>query len=110
MSAVYWGFAAAYGALGEEDRAAEALRNAGLDSLPSDSGMLFGSYWANAEDGFRFTTPSIWRPEPGVHVAQGYDFGDFAFITTSDGAVAIHPRTSAPRVPPPLPDIAPPPR
>ncbi len=98
IRAVYRGLAAAYTALDQDDRAAEALRNAGLDSLPSDSGMLFGTYWANSEDGFRFTTPSIWRPEPDVHVAQGYDFGDFAFITTSDGVVAIDAGTSAARV------------
>jgi glyoxylase-like metal-dependent hydrolase (beta-lactamase superfamily II) len=98
IRAVYRGLAAAYTALGQDDRAAEALRNAGLDSLPSGSGMLFGTYWANAEDGFRFTTPSIWRPEPDVHVVQGYDFGDFAFITTSDGVVAIDAGTSAARV------------
>jgi glyoxylase-like metal-dependent hydrolase (beta-lactamase superfamily II) len=98
LRAVYRGLAAAYAALGQDDRAAEALRNAGLDSLPSDSGLLFGTYWANPEDGFRFTTPSIWRPEPDVHVAQGYDFGDFAFITTSGGVVAIDAGTSAARV------------
>jgi glyoxylase-like metal-dependent hydrolase (beta-lactamase superfamily II) len=98
IRAVYRGLATAYAAIGQDDRAAEALRNAGLDSLPSDSGMLFGTYWANAEDGFRFTTPSIWRPEPDVHVAQGYDFGDFAFITTSDGVVAIDAGTSPARV------------
>ncbi len=98
IRAVYRGLAAAYTALGQDDRAAEALRNAWLDSLPSESGMQFGTYWANAEDGFRFTTPSIWRPEPEVHVAQGYDFGDFAFITTSEGVVAIDAGTSAARV------------
>jgi glyoxylase-like metal-dependent hydrolase (beta-lactamase superfamily II) len=26
---------------------------------------------------------------PGVHVAQGYDFADFAFVVTADGVVAI---------------------
>lgn len=98
IRAAYRGLAAAYDTLGQEDRAAEALRNSGLGSLPSDSGMLFGSYWANAEDGFRFTTPRIWRPEPDVHVAQGFDFGDFAFITAGDGVVAIDAGTSPARV------------
>jgi glyoxylase-like metal-dependent hydrolase (beta-lactamase superfamily II) len=98
IRAAYRGLAAAYAALGQDDRAAEALRNSGLGSLPADSGMLFGSYWANAEDGFRFTTPTIWRPEPDVHVAQGYDFCDFAFITTGDGVVAIDAGTSPARV------------
>jgi glyoxylase-like metal-dependent hydrolase (beta-lactamase superfamily II) len=98
IRAAYRGLAGAYAALGQDDRAAEALRNSGLGSLPADSGMLFGSYWANAEDGFRFTTPTIWRPEPDVHVAQGYDFCDFAFITTGDGVVAIDAGTSPARV------------
>src|SRR5262249_50448393 len=50
IRAAYRGLAAAYATLGQEDRAAEALRNSGLGSLPSDSRLLFGSYWANAHD------------------------------------------------------------
>ncbi|MGH3197189.1 MAG: MBL fold metallo-hydrolase [Streptosporangiaceae bacterium] len=50
---------------------------------------MFGGFWATAQDGFRFTSPRILRPEPGIHLAQGYDFSDLAFITTSDGVVAI---------------------
>ena len=50
---------------------------------------MFGGFWATAADGFRFTSPRILRPEPGIQVAQGYDFSDLAFITTSDGVVAI---------------------
>ncbi len=46
---------------------------------------MFGGFWATAHDGFRFTSPRILRPEPGIQVAQGYDFADLAFITTSDG-------------------------
>ena len=51
-----------------------------------------------AADGFRFTPPAIVQPEPGVRVAQGYDFCDFAFITTGDGVVAIDAGTTRERV------------
>jgi hypothetical protein len=37
-------------------------------------------------------------PAPGVHVAQSYDFADFAFIETTAGVVAIDAGTSPDRV------------
>ncbi len=98
LRAVHRGLAAAYAVLGKDDLAAEASRRSGVGSLPADSRLLFGGYWATAEDGFRFGSPRIWRPEPDVQVAQGYDFGDFAFITTSDGIVAIDAGTTQSRV------------
>jgi hypothetical protein len=98
MRAVHHGLAAAYTVLGKDDLAAEASRNSGLDSLPQDSTLLFGSFWVSAEDGFHFTTPRIWRPEPEIHVAQGYDFGDFALISTGAGLVAIDAGTTEARV------------
>jgi glyoxylase-like metal-dependent hydrolase (beta-lactamase superfamily II) len=59
---------------------------------------MFGGFWATAQDGFRFISPRILRPEPGIQVAQGYDFSDLAFITTSDGVVAIDAGTTEDRV------------
>ena len=47
---------------------------------------------------FRFTSPRILRPEPGIQLARGYDFGDLAFITTGDGVVAIDAGTTQDRV------------
>ena len=44
------------------------------------------------------STPSLLSPAPGVHVAQSYDFADFAFITTNAGVVAIDTGTSPDRV------------
>ncbi len=44
------------------------------------------------------TAPTLLRPEPGVLVAQGYDFGDFAFITTAEGVIAIDAGTAEHRV------------
>jgi glyoxylase-like metal-dependent hydrolase (beta-lactamase superfamily II) len=92
------GLAAAYAAVGKEDQAAEAASRSGLGTAPWDSRLLVGSFWMTADDGFRFTTPRIFRPEPDVQVAQGYDFADFAFITTSDGVIAIDAGTSEQRV------------
>jgi hypothetical protein len=71
--------------LGHDDQAAEAERKSGLGAAPADTQLMFGGFWTTAADGFRFTPPRIHRPEPGIQVAQGYDFGDLAFITTSDG-------------------------
>jgi glyoxylase-like metal-dependent hydrolase (beta-lactamase superfamily II) len=98
IRAVHCGLAAAYAAVGKDDQAAEAASRSGLGSIPWDSRLLVGSFWMTAGDGFRFTTPKIFRPEPDVHVAQGYDFGDFAFITTDDGVIAIDAGTSEQRV------------
>src|SRR6202049_145056 len=98
LRAAHPALAAAYAVAGKEDLAAEASRRSGLSSLPAGSRLQFGSYWVTAEDGFHFTSPRIWRPEPDVHVAQGYDFGDFAFITTSDGVIAIDAGTAQARV------------
>jgi glyoxylase-like metal-dependent hydrolase (beta-lactamase superfamily II) len=46
----------------------------------------------------RLSAPRALSPAPGVHVAQSYDFGDFAFIQTSAGVVAIDAGTSPDRV------------
>src|SRR5216684_3226704 len=69
-----------------------------LGAAPADTQLMFGGFWATAQDGFRFTSPRILRPEPGIQVAQGYDFCDLAFITTSDGVVAIDAGTTQDRV------------
>ena len=89
LRAAYHGLAAAHAVLGQHDQAAEAMRKSGLGAAPADTQLMFGGFWATAADGFRFTSPRILRPEPGIQVAQGYDFADLAFITTSDGVVAI---------------------
>jgi glyoxylase-like metal-dependent hydrolase (beta-lactamase superfamily II) len=41
------------------------------------------------QQGFRFTQPRLVELAPRVHVAQGFDFGDFAFVATRDRVVAI---------------------
>jgi glyoxylase-like metal-dependent hydrolase (beta-lactamase superfamily II) len=97
IRAVYHGLAAAHAALGHDDQAADAGRKSGLGAAPADTQLMFGGFWATPADGFRFTSPRIWRPEPGIQVAQGYDFADLAFITTSGGVVAIDAGTTGDR-------------
>jgi glyoxylase-like metal-dependent hydrolase (beta-lactamase superfamily II) len=97
LRSVYHGLAAARGVLGQHDQAAEAMRQSGLGAAPAGTQLMFGGFWATAAGGFRFTSPRIWRPEPGIQVAQGYDFADLAFITTSDGTIAIDAGTTPDR-------------
>ena len=108
LRAAYHGLAAAHAVLGQHDQAAEAMRKSGLGAAPADTQLMFGGFWATAADGFRFTSPRILRPEPGIQVAQGYDFSDLAFITTSDGVVAIDAGTTQDRVKAALGDLDPP--
>jgi glyoxylase-like metal-dependent hydrolase (beta-lactamase superfamily II) len=108
LRAAYHGLAAAYAVLGHDDQAAEAERKSGLGAAPADTQLMFGGFSATAQDGFRFSPPRILRPEPGIQVAQGYDFCDLAFITTSDGVVAIDAGTTPDRVKAALGDLDPP--
>jgi glyoxylase-like metal-dependent hydrolase (beta-lactamase superfamily II) len=108
LRAAYHGLAAAHAVLGHDDQAAEAERKSGLGAAPADTQLMFGGFWATAADGFRFTSPRILRPEPGIQVAQGYDFSDLAFITTSDGVVAIDAGTTQDRAKAALGDLDPP--
>jgi glyoxylase-like metal-dependent hydrolase (beta-lactamase superfamily II) len=98
LRSVHHGLAAAHAMLGQDDQAAEAERKSGLGAAPVCTRLMFGGFWATAQDGFRFTSPRVFRPEPGIQVAQGYDFSDLAFITTSDGVVAIDAGTAEDRV------------
>ena len=75
--------------LGQHDQAAEAERKPGPGAAPAGTQLMSGGFRATARDGFRFTSPGILRPEPGIQVARGCDFGDLAFITTSGGVAAM---------------------
>jgi glyoxylase-like metal-dependent hydrolase (beta-lactamase superfamily II) len=98
IRAVHHGLAAAYAAIGEREKAARAAADSGLAAAPPGARLEFGGFWANPADGFHFTAPRLIEPAPGIRVAQGYDFGDFAFVTTDDGIVAIDAGTAADRV------------
>jgi glyoxylase-like metal-dependent hydrolase (beta-lactamase superfamily II) len=98
LRAAYQGLARAYLVLGRQQQAAEALRRSGLGPAATDQPPMFTSFSVTARDGMRLSAPRVLSPAPDVHVALGYDFGDFAFIQTSAGAVAIDAGTSPDRV------------
>jgi glyoxylase-like metal-dependent hydrolase (beta-lactamase superfamily II) len=80
MRAAYEGLSRGYENLGRKQEA-EAAR--------TRSGRLITDYSVTAGDGFRFVPQKLAELAPDVHVAQGYDFSDFAFVVTADGIVAI---------------------
>jgi len=98
LRAAYQALARAYLVLGRQQQAAEALRQSGLGAAAIDWPPMFTSFSVTARDGMRLSAPGMLNPAPGVHVAQSYDFGDFAFIQTSAGVVAIDAGTSPDRV------------
>ena len=85
--AVHHSLARSYAALGREEEARESLRRSGQAS--ADGPVLVADWWMTARDGFHFTSPRLVEMAPNVHVAQGYDFADFAFVVTGSGVVAI---------------------
>jgi glyoxylase-like metal-dependent hydrolase (beta-lactamase superfamily II) len=98
IRAVYHGLAAAYAARGQDDLAAKAAAASGLSSAPGGARLQFAGGWANAAEGYHFGSPRIVELAPGVRVAQGYDFADFAVISTESGVIAIDAGTAEHRV------------
>jgi hypothetical protein len=98
LRAAHQGLARAYLVLGRREQAAEALRRSGVGSVATDRPPTFTSFSLTAQDGLRLSAPGTLSPAPNVHVAQSYDFSDFAFIETSAGVVAIDAGTSPDRV------------
>jgi glyoxylase-like metal-dependent hydrolase (beta-lactamase superfamily II) len=94
----YHGLAAAYRALGRDDLAGKALADSGLAGVPADVQLQFSGGWLTEADGYHFSPPRIAEVAPGIRVAHGYDFGDFAFVTTAAGVVAIDAGTAPHRV------------
>jgi len=98
IRAAYHGLAAAYAALGQDDLAAKAAADSGLSSAPAGARLQFAGGWANAADGYHFSSPRVAEVAPGVRVAQGYDFADLGFVSTGSGVVAIDAGTAERRV------------
>src|SRR4051794_40278817 len=98
MRGAHRALALAYRTLGRDDDARAAQRRSGLDGVSDDVRLLFTDYWANPNDGFRFHSPRLLQPATGVHLAQGYDFGDFALAETSSRPVAIDAGSTSTRV------------
>jgi glyoxylase-like metal-dependent hydrolase (beta-lactamase superfamily II) len=86
---VYRGLARAYQTLGRRKAAQEALSRSGYLSTDGDQPQFLTDAWYTPQDGLHFVPPRLVEPAPGVHVAQGYDFSDLAFVETDAGLVAI---------------------
>ncbi len=84
---IYRGLAQAFRTLGEEARSREMLRRAGTDSLEAPA--VAGNISVGPGQGFRFTNPRLAREAEGVYVAEGFDFGNIAFLVDPAGVVAI---------------------
>jgi glyoxylase-like metal-dependent hydrolase (beta-lactamase superfamily II) len=86
---VYYGLAQAYSTLGREAQARDALARSGASRLDPAQPVFIADFSLSARDGFRFRPPRLVEFAPGVHVAQGFDFGDIGFVSTDEGIVAI---------------------
>jgi glyoxylase-like metal-dependent hydrolase (beta-lactamase superfamily II) len=98
IRAVYHGLASAYAAAGKDELAAKAAESSGLSSAPGQARLEFGGGWMSAAEGFHMAAPRIVDVSPRIQVAQSYDFGDFAFVRTNAGVVAIDAGTAPHRV------------
>src|SRR5262247_119882 len=85
----YYGLAQAYTTLGRKAEATEALARSGASRLDATQPVFVADFSVSARDGFRFRPPRLVELAPGVHVAQGFDFGDIGFVSTDEGIVAI---------------------
>jgi glyoxylase-like metal-dependent hydrolase (beta-lactamase superfamily II) len=90
----YRALARAYATLGRLDDSQAALSSSGYVSLDSTLPTIATDYSLTSLDGFRFCQRRLVELAPNVLVAQGFDFGDFAFVLTSDRIVAIDAGTS----------------
>lgn len=84
--AAYQGLATLYSTVDRHADAERALARAGVAAAAPS---LITDSWVTDRDGFRFVPPRLVELADGVHVAQGYDFGDIAFVRTGGGVVAI---------------------
>ena len=71
MRAVHHGLAAAYAALGKNDLAVRAAADSGLPATLRGVRLEFSGFWANAADGFRFSSPRIVEPARAFRSRRG---------------------------------------
>jgi hypothetical protein len=86
---VYRGLARAFTTLERRDEARAALAQSRYPSLDPALPQFTADFSVTARDGFRFRPPRLVEVAPRVHVAQGYDFADLAFVLTDAGIVAV---------------------
>ena len=87
--AIYRELAVAYRTLGDAARSHEMLTRAGLNSLDADVPLVLSDVSVDPKHGFRFSEKRLVREADGVYVAEGYDFGNLAFIVGENAVVAI---------------------
>ena len=75
---IFRALAQAWQTLGDANRSREMLRRAGTDSLEGPS--VVGNISVGPGEGFRFASPKLVREAEGVYVAEGFDFGNIAFL------------------------------
>ncbi|HEX2500755.1 MAG TPA: MBL fold metallo-hydrolase [Methylomirabilota bacterium] len=86
---VHRGLARALTTLERRDEAQAALARSGYPSLDPALPQFTTDFSVTARDGFRFRPPRLLEVAPRVHVAQGHDFADLAFVLTDAGIVAV---------------------
>jgi glyoxylase-like metal-dependent hydrolase (beta-lactamase superfamily II) len=88
--AVYRALAVAYRTLGDAVRSREMLARSGFSSLEGENvPLVLSDLSVDPKRGFRFSEKRLVREAEGVYVAEGYDFGNLAFIVGRDAIVAI---------------------
>ena len=88
--AIYRALAVAYRTLGDAARSREMLARSGVSALEGDDvPLVFGDLSVDPKRGFRFSEKRLVREAEGVYVAEGYDFGNIAFIVGHDAIVEI---------------------
>jgi glyoxylase-like metal-dependent hydrolase (beta-lactamase superfamily II) len=94
--AVYRALAVAYRTLGDAARSREMLAHSGFSSLDENVPVVLSDLSVDPQGGFRFSEKRLVREAEGVYVAEGYDFGNLAFIVGKDAIVAIDAGTTEP--------------
>src|SRR6267378_7521120 len=74
--------AAAYRTLGDEARSRELLRQSGAQSLEAPAVLTDVS--VGPESLYHFTKPALVRECDGIYVAEGFDFGNIAFLVNEE--------------------------
>lgn len=87
---IYHALAVAYRRLGKPERSREMLAHSGVSALDGeDAPLVLSDVSVDPKNGFRFSQKRLVREAEGVYVAEGYDFGNLAFIVGRDAIVAI---------------------
>ena len=88
--AIYRELAVAYRTLGDTTRSQDMLARSGFSALDGEnSPLVVSDLSVDPRRGFRFSEKRLVREAEGVYVAEGYDFGNLAFIVGNDAIVAI---------------------